>query len=116
VRDVVNVRRRQQVPVGPDAPLIEVTDAMVQSGDPAVPVVEGDVIAGVVTVDDLLPALCRSSLRSPAAGLIPRSSWTPRCWGWPLSSLSLLLLPRWREVSSEPWGWGSRGAWRLVWG
>jgi CBS domain-containing protein len=57
VRDIVNIRRRQQVPVGPDALLVEVTDAMVQTGDPAVLVVEEDVVAGVITVDDLLPAL-----------------------------------------------------------
>jgi CBS domain-containing protein len=57
VRDVVNIRRRQRVPVGPDAPLVEVTDAMVQAGDPAVLIVEEDVVAGLITVDDLLPAL-----------------------------------------------------------
>lgn len=57
VRDVVNIRRREQVWVGPDATLVEVTDAMVQTGDPAVLVVEEDVVDGLITVDDLLPAL-----------------------------------------------------------
>jgi CBS domain-containing protein len=63
VRDVVNIRRRQQVAVGPDAALLEVSDAMVQTGDPAVLVVEEDVVAGLITVDDLLPALLSGYLQ-----------------------------------------------------
>ena len=57
VKNVVNIRRRQQVPVGPDDSLVEVTSAMVRAADPAVLVVQDDVLAGVITVDDLLPAL-----------------------------------------------------------
>jgi CBS-domain-containing membrane protein len=57
VKNVINIRRRQQLPVGPNDTLVEVTTAMVRAADPAVLVVEDDVLAGVITVDDLLQAL-----------------------------------------------------------
>jgi CBS-domain-containing membrane protein len=57
VKNVINIRRRHQVAVGPDDSLVEVTSAMVRAADPAVLVVEDDVLAGVITVDDLVPAL-----------------------------------------------------------
>jgi CBS-domain-containing membrane protein len=62
VKNVVHIRRRQQVPVGPDDSLVEVISAMVRAADPAVLVVEDDVLAGVITVDDLLPALLSGRL------------------------------------------------------
>lgn len=62
VKNVINIRRRQPLPVGPDDSLVEVTSAMVRAADPAVLVVEDDVLAGVITVDDLLPALLGGQL------------------------------------------------------
>jgi CBS domain-containing protein len=57
VRDVVNTARRVQTPVDADDTLVEVAVAMVRSGDPAALVVEGDRVAGVISVDALVPAL-----------------------------------------------------------
>lgn len=57
VENVVNIRRRQQPAVDPGDTLVEVTSAMVEAGAAAVPVVAGDLLVGVVTMDDLLPAL-----------------------------------------------------------
>jgi CBS domain-containing protein len=57
VREVVNTERRQNPPVAPEATLIEVATALARSGDPAVLVVEGGRVLGVITVDVLLPAL-----------------------------------------------------------
>jgi CBS-domain-containing membrane protein len=57
VKNVINVRRPHQLPVGADDTLVEVTSAIVRAGDPAVPVVENDMLAGVISLDDLLPAL-----------------------------------------------------------
>jgi CBS domain-containing protein len=56
----VNTSRRQDPPVPPDATLVEVAVALVRSGSPAVLVVEGKRVLGVVTVDVLLPALLGS--------------------------------------------------------
>jgi CBS domain-containing protein len=57
VKNLFNIRRRRQFPVSPDTTLIEVTSAMIRAGDPAVLVVENDLVVGVIAVDDLLPAL-----------------------------------------------------------
>lgn len=57
VRNVVDIRGRRQIPVGPDDALVEVISDMVRAGGPAVLVVEDDLVLGVITVDDLLPAL-----------------------------------------------------------
>jgi CBS domain-containing protein len=56
VRHVLDMRRRQ-IPVSPDDTLVEVISAMARTGGPAVLVVEDDLVLGVITVDDLLPAL-----------------------------------------------------------
>ena len=39
------------------ATLIEVTGTMVRTGDLAVPIVDHDQVVGIITTDDLLPAL-----------------------------------------------------------
>lgn len=57
VRHVANVRPGSGQAVRPEDTLVEVTSAMVQVGDPAIPVVAGDVVVGVIAVDELLPAL-----------------------------------------------------------
>lgn len=57
VRDVVSIRRPRQPPVDLDDSLIEVTSTMVRARDPAVAVVKDDVVVGLITMDDLLPAL-----------------------------------------------------------
>lgn len=55
VKSVVNVGG--QPSVGPEDTLVQVAMVMVQSGDPAVPVVADGRILGVVTLDGLLRAL-----------------------------------------------------------
>jgi CBS domain-containing protein len=57
VKSVVNVRGRQHVRVSPDDALVEVIRVMARTLGPAVLVVEDDLVLGVITVDDLLPAL-----------------------------------------------------------
>lgn len=57
IGNVVRIRRPGQPPVGLEDSLVEVTSAMVRAGDPAVAVVENDVVVGLITVDDLLPVL-----------------------------------------------------------
>lgn len=57
VKNLVHAHRRWHPPVSPHDTLVEVGSAMVQAGDPAVLVVEDDLVVGVITVDDVLPAL-----------------------------------------------------------
>jgi CBS-domain-containing membrane protein len=57
VGSVVDIRGRGQIPVGPDDGLVEVISVMARTGGPAVLVAEDGVVFGVITVDDLLPAL-----------------------------------------------------------
>jgi CBS domain-containing protein len=59
VKNVVHIRRPRRPPIGLDDTLIEVTSAMVRAGDPAVAVVENDLVVGLIVVDDLLPVLLR---------------------------------------------------------
>jgi CBS domain-containing protein len=61
VREVANTSRRRHPPVDADDNLFEVAVALVRSGDPAVLVVEGGRVVGVITVDALLPALLGSA-------------------------------------------------------
>ncbi|HEX2032124.1 MAG TPA: CBS domain-containing protein [Actinomycetota bacterium] len=63
VQEVLNFRRRAYEPVGPRDSLVQVAASIVRAGDPAVLVVEGDRILGVVTVDALLPALVGEASR-----------------------------------------------------
>lgn len=55
--DLVDETIRDHGTVAPDDTLIEVAVAMVRWSDPAVLVVEGKTVLGVITVDVLLPAL-----------------------------------------------------------
>jgi CBS-domain-containing membrane protein len=57
VGNVVDIRGREQISVGPDAALVEVISVIARTGGPAVLVAEDDLVFGVITVDDLLPAL-----------------------------------------------------------
>jgi CBS-domain-containing membrane protein len=57
VGNVVDICGREQIPVGPDDPLVEVISVIARAGGPAVLVAEDEVVFGVITVDDLLPAL-----------------------------------------------------------
>jgi CBS domain-containing protein len=57
VGNVVDIRGREQIPVGPDDALVEVISVMGRTGGPAVLVAEDDLVFGVITVDELLPAL-----------------------------------------------------------
>jgi CBS domain-containing protein len=57
VKNVVSLRGRRQVPVRPDDRLVEVISVMIRAGGPAVLVVQDELVLGVITVDDLLPAL-----------------------------------------------------------
>jgi CBS domain-containing protein len=61
VREVANASRRRHPPVDADDNLFEVAVTLVRSGDPAVLVVEGGRVVGVITVDALLPALLGSA-------------------------------------------------------
>lgn len=54
---LVDLRRQGHPAVGPDDTLVEVTSAIIQSGDPAVAVVAGGRLVGLVAAQDLLPAL-----------------------------------------------------------
>jgi CBS-domain-containing membrane protein len=57
VGNVVDICGREQIPVGPDDALVEVISVIARAGGPAVLVAEDEVVFGVITVDDLLPAL-----------------------------------------------------------
>jgi CBS-domain-containing membrane protein len=57
VGNIVDIRGREQILVGPDDALVEVITVMARTGGPAVLVAEDDLVFGVITVDDLLPAL-----------------------------------------------------------
>ena len=57
VKNVLNVRGGNQTSVSPNDPLIQVISVMSQTGAPAVLVVVDDLVLGMVTVDDVLPAL-----------------------------------------------------------
>ena len=57
VTSVVPLRGGQQSPVSPDDAVVEVISSMVRTGGPACLVVQDDLVLGVITVDDLLPAL-----------------------------------------------------------
>jgi CBS domain-containing protein len=56
-RDLVDETTREEAIVAPDDTLIEVADTMVRSKGPAVLVVEGKKVLGVITADVLLKAL-----------------------------------------------------------
>lgn len=57
VKDVFDPEGGKRSRVGPGDTLIEVATAMSRSGDPAVLVVEGNRVIGVIPVDVLLPVL-----------------------------------------------------------
>ena len=56
-RDLIDETTREEAIVAPDDTLIEVADTMLRSKDPAVLVVEGKRVLGVITADVLLKAL-----------------------------------------------------------
>lgn len=56
-RDLIDETTREEAVVPPDDTLIEVADTMVRSRGPAVLVVEGKRVLGVITADVLLKAL-----------------------------------------------------------
>jgi CBS domain-containing protein len=56
-RDLIDETTREEAIVTPDDTLIEVADTMVRSKGPAVLVVEGKNVLGVITADVLLKAL-----------------------------------------------------------
>jgi CBS domain-containing protein len=56
-RDLIDETSREEAVVAPDDTLIEVADTMVRSRGPAVLVVEGKRVLGVITADVLLKAV-----------------------------------------------------------
>jgi CBS domain-containing protein len=56
-RDLIDETSREEAVVAPDDTLIEVADTMVRSKGPAVLVVEGQRVVGVITADVLLKAV-----------------------------------------------------------